>query len=405
MGIKGEKQIDLLNGEDINAFVKSNINKYSEVECLAGRIVREVAAMDLDDSVEAINRVRAALHEVSPFKSEPVDFVRWIKNTNVVSNDYNPNKVAPAEMKLLELSIVNDGYTQPIVGWSSSEKGMCEVIDGFHRNRVGKESRAVQDRVKGYLPVVDIRTEQSGKSDRMASTIRHNRARGKHQVDAMCEIVIELKNRNWRNARIAKELGMDEEEVLRLCQISGLESLFSDNDFSKAWVAEDSNEFEALTDKVDSETVMSFRTANTGDEDRIFHTYDKWECHEAGFYASNFQGKTADQCKEAYRDFLSNSNKFAATLKKVTSEWVNSCEHYLTNIAMNRIAWLGQASMCYATGIPSKYCSGFSLLTGEQKEEANMVALEALNEWLIERDREAVSMDVALSSGRQAEIY
>jgi len=183
-------------------------------------ILEYIDGLPTEQKVEHINAMREKIHAISPFKSEPVDFVKWVKNTSVTHNDYNPNKVAPPEMKLLELSIVNDGYTQPIVSWSNPEKDAIEVIDGFHRHRVGKESKVVQARVKGYLPVVDIRTEQSSKNDRMASTIRHNRARGKHQVDAMSEIVIELKNRNWRNERIARELGMDEEEVLRLCQIS-----------------------------------------------------------------------------------------------------------------------------------------------------------------------------------------
>ena len=88
--------------------------------------------------------------------------------------------------------------------------------------------------------------------NRMASTIRHNRARGKHTVDAMSDIVLELKNRNWKNSRIAKELGMDEDEILRLCQISGLEDIFKDDDFSKSWNVEDSyvEDFEPLTDEI-----------------------------------------------------------------------------------------------------------------------------------------------------------
>jgi len=362
--------------------------------------------MSTQEWVEELNVIRLELHNMSPFKDEPVDYVRWEYQDNVVSNDYNPNKVAPPEMKLLELSIMNDGYTQPIVTWSNPEKEKTEVIDGFHRNRVGKESPSVSQRVKGFLPVVDIRKEQSSKNDRMASTIRHNRARGKHQIDAMSEIVIELKNRNWRNARIAKELGMDEEEVLRLCQISGIEHLFNDQDFSRAWESADSvDDYEDLTDQIDDDLIGSFRTANTSDESRVFHTYEKWECHKAGFYASNFEGKTSDECKQAYADFLGDSDRFRASANRVINEWVYSCEHYLTNTAMNRIAWIGQASMCYATGIPSKYCSGFNLLTDEQQEEANMVALDVLNDWLLMNDRRPLEMEEALSIGRQVEIY
>lgn len=362
--------------------------------------------MGVDELVSEINHIREFLHEHSPFKDEPVDYVKWIKNDSVVANDYNPNKVAPPEMKLLEVSIMNDGYTQPIVTWSNPDKEKTEVIDGFHRNRVGKESKVVSQRVRGYLPVVDIRTEQSSKNDRMASTIRHNRARGKHQVDAMSEIVIELKNRNWRNARIARELGMDEEEVLRLCQISGLEDLFSDADFSSAWVADgDDGDWVDITDEIDEDVIESTRIPNEKKEGRIFHTYDKWECHKAGFYASNVEGKNAQECEEEYYHFLSDLDRFRCAAQKVIEEWPNSCEHYLTNHAMNRIAWIGQAAMCHETGIPSKYCGGFNLLSEEQKEAANLVALDALNDWLLQNGRDPVEMDEALSAGRQVEIY
>lgn len=373
---------------------------------VAIEMAEQIKSMPLHEAVEALNTVRAELHKVSPFAGEPVDFVKWVLNDSVTSNDYNPNKVAPPEMKLLELSIMNDGYTQPIVAWSNSDKGKTEVIDGFHRSRVGKESNVVKHRVNGYLPIVDIRTEQSSKNDRMASTIRHNRARGKHQVDAMCEIVIELKNRNWRNARIAKELGMDEEEVLRLCQISGLEDLFSDKDFSRSWEADDSQiDWVDITDDISDEEISEVRIPNEGKGDRIFHTYDKWECEKAGFYAPSFDGKTADECRELYREFLADSDRFRAAATNVINEWQHSCEHYLTNFAMNRIAWIGQAAMCYETGVPSRFCGGFNLLTPEQQEEANSVALDVLNDWLLQNGREPVDIEEASSAGRQVEIY
>ena len=113
-----------------------------------------------------------------------------------------------------------------------------EVIDGFHRNRVGKECEEIQSRVHGYLPVVTIRESQEGKCDRIASTIRHNRARGKHQVESMSDIVVDLKKRNWSPKKISKELGMDADEVLRLTQISGLTEMFKDGEFSKSWEAQ-----------------------------------------------------------------------------------------------------------------------------------------------------------------------
>lgn len=203
------------------------------IENLMFLMVHELTHMSEKEMIENLNGIREELHKISPFKNEPVDFVKWVEADLVEANDYNPNSVAPPEMQLLEISIINDGYTQPIVTWPTKEK--IEVIDGFHRNRVGKESKEVKERIKGYLPTVIIKKEREGKNDRIASTIRHNRARGKHAVSAMSDIVIELKKRNWSESRIGKELGMDEDEILRLCQISGLAEAFENDDFSKAW--------------------------------------------------------------------------------------------------------------------------------------------------------------------------
>lgn len=195
-------------------------------------------SLTTDEKVAIINNVKLFLHSISPMKTEPVDCVLWVKNNLVAANDYNPNSVAPPEMELLRLSISADGYTQPIVSMLNDDNITREVIDGFHRNRVGKECEEIQSRVHGYLPVVTINEDRTQINDRVASTIRHNRARGKHKIDAMSDIVIDLKKRNWSDEKIAKNLGMDADEVLRLCQIGGLSELFSDKDFSKAWIAE-----------------------------------------------------------------------------------------------------------------------------------------------------------------------
>lgn len=365
-------------------------------------------AMEFDSFVNEINAIREVIHKHSPFKNEPTDYVKWIKNNIVHANDYNPNKVAPPEMQLLEVSINHDGYTQPIVTWPHDD--YVEVIDGFHRHRVGKESEVIRRRVHGYLPTVIIRGDRTDKNDRIASTIRHNRARGKHTVDAMSEIVLELKNRNWRNERIARELGMDEEEILRLCQISGLQDVFKDHDFSRAWNIEDSEEdsFEGLTDEVtqmERQELLFHTTPNTSDPERIFHTFDKWECQRAGFYSTTVDGKSKEQCEAEYAEMLSNEDEFRSALDGVISNWKHSCEHYLTNKAMNRIAWLGQASLTYARGIPSTFRGGFNLLPKEQQDKANEIALEYLNKWLTSNNRSALSMDEALSVGRQVEIY
>lgn len=198
-------------------------------------LFQELAALDFHDKVEAINGLRVALLEHSPFKSEPVDCVRWVQADQVTANDYNPNSVAPPEMRLLEHSIQEDGYTQPIVSWARD--GVFEVVDGFHRHRVGKESVAVRTRVHGYLPTVVINGAREDKGDRMAATIRHNRARGEHRVESMADIVVELKRRFWSDEKIANELGMEPDEVLRLTQITGLAGLFADRSFSEAWEA------------------------------------------------------------------------------------------------------------------------------------------------------------------------
>jgi len=163
-------------------------------------------------------------------QEHPVSAVQWAPIEAVTANDYNPNAVAPPEMKLLEISIINDGFTQPIVVWQT-DAGF-EVVDGFHRHLVGRKIGMT------HLPVVVINSARSERGDRIASTIRHNRARGKHQIDAMSEIIQELARRNWSENKIAKELGMEPDEVLRLKQITGLAEMFADVDFTEAWEAE-----------------------------------------------------------------------------------------------------------------------------------------------------------------------
>jgi ParB-like chromosome segregation protein Spo0J len=201
---------------------------------------------ELDDQVRFFNAARAELHEASPFMEEPVDLIEWVPAEEVTANDYNPNAVAPPEMELLRLSIMADGFTQPIVTNQEDEERI--VVDGFHRNRVGKELPDVRERLHGYLPVVQIRADRVDRGDRIASTIRHNRARGKHQVEAMSNIVLELKRRNWSDKKIGTQLGMDPDEVLRLTQVAGLAVAFADRDFSEAWQAEE-NDIESFEEQ------------------------------------------------------------------------------------------------------------------------------------------------------------
>lgn len=139
-------------------------------------------------------------------------------------------------MRLLEHSIGEDGFTQPVVVWDTGE--LYEVVDGFHRSRVVRESEAVGTRLDHYMPVTVVNDHRTDRGDRIAATIRHNRARGKHRIDAMAEIVLELKRRNWSSKKIGRELGMDPDEVLRLAQITGLAEMFADHSFSEAWEAD-----------------------------------------------------------------------------------------------------------------------------------------------------------------------
>ena len=211
------------------------INIGSAVSSISEILTNDINDLPLADKVNALNSIKELLHEISPFKTEPVDLIKWVPVGDVVKNDYNPNAVAPPEMELLRHSINHDGYTQPVVTWMSDKKDSREVIDGFHRSRVCTEFKDVHDRVHGYLPVVTMRDDNLGENDRVASTIRHNRARGKHKVESMSEIVVDLKKRNWSDNRICKELGMDPDEVLRLCQVSGLLEIFEDGDFTDSW--------------------------------------------------------------------------------------------------------------------------------------------------------------------------
>lgn len=165
---------------------------------------------------------------MSDYKS-PVYNVKAIPVEKVRANDYNPNVVAPPEMRLLELSIWEDGFTMPCVCYYDEEQDNYMLVDGYHRYTVLKTSKRVYEREKGLLPVVVIEKDIS---NRMASTIRHNRARGTHDIELMCHIVTELDKAGMTDEWIMKHIGMDRDELLRLKQISGLADLFADKDFS-----------------------------------------------------------------------------------------------------------------------------------------------------------------------------
>jgi hypothetical protein len=139
--------------------------------------------------------------------------------------------------------------------------------------------------------------------------------------------------------------------------------------------------------------------------DRIYHTWDKWECYPAGFYEDHPpKGIDKDDCEDMYRDFLADIRRFESALNRVITEWPNSCEHYLTNQNMNRIAWLGQAAMCIDTGIPSRFRGGYNLLTDEQKLAADQKAFEYLNRWVVSQGYSELTWEEA-QPRTQANLY
>lgn len=204
------------------------------MEMLGGLISRYFSQTRTEEeTIQALNYLRRVLHEVSPFSQEPVDCVLWVKADELVPNDYNPNVMAPSEKKLLKQSLEKDGFTQPIV--VSKEGNNFIVLDGFHRRLLCKGAGLAR-RLRGWLPVTCINPERKGQAECIAATIRHNRARGKNQIMSMSDIVRDLSRLGWADERIAAELGMDQDEVLRLKQISGLTELFQGEKFSSAWI-------------------------------------------------------------------------------------------------------------------------------------------------------------------------
>jgi ParB-like chromosome segregation protein Spo0J len=168
--------------------------------------------------------------------TSPVYNVQRVPVDKIQANAYNPNAVAPPEMKLLELSIWEDGFTMPVVCYYLDDIDKYEIVDGYHRYTTLKTSQRIFDREEGHLPVVVIKKDLS---NRMASTIRHNRARGVHSIELMSNIVSDLVTAGMSDAWILRHIGMDKDELLRLKQITGIAALFKDGEFSEAWDAKE----------------------------------------------------------------------------------------------------------------------------------------------------------------------
>ncbi|HFS8164275.1 TPA: IbrB-like domain-containing protein [Proteus mirabilis] len=208
------------------------------IETIISVLKEYLAKLNDEQKIEALNKIKISLHQISPFKNEPTDCVLWIKQQQVIANDYNPNVMSPTEKRLLETSLVKDGYTQPVVvlpiQQSKNKPSQWQVVDGYHRYLLSKKN-SLNKRINGYLPITILDVESHTMADQMAAAIRHNRARGQHQVAAMSDIVRDLSRLGWNDQKIGDELGMSQDEVLRLKQISGLAELFSEHDFSEAW--------------------------------------------------------------------------------------------------------------------------------------------------------------------------
>jgi len=196
------------------------------------QINEDMKGMTEAQQIEFLEAIKANIHQRSPLNSQPVDYVRWVDVNDVQANDYNPNSIASQEMHLLYTSILHDGYTQPVVTIYDEEIGKYIIIDGFHRYFTCKNNDDIRERNKGRLPIVVLEKDMN---DRMASTVRHNRARGKHSVGGMSNMVFSMLDNGWSDADICNHLGMEPDELLRLKHITGFSKLFADAEYNKAW--------------------------------------------------------------------------------------------------------------------------------------------------------------------------
>lgn len=187
---------------------------------------------EIKDKIVFLEELRSFIHESSPQHSQPVNFVRWIPIDQVQANDYNPNSVAKNEMRLLYVSILHDGYTQPVVTVFDPEINKYVIVDGFHRYTTMRLNQDIADRNNGFLPVVVI---DKPINDRMASTVRHNRARGKHSVSGMANMVFQMLDNGWSDEAICAELGVEPDELIRLKHVTGFSKLFENVEYKRAW--------------------------------------------------------------------------------------------------------------------------------------------------------------------------
>ena len=196
-------------------------------------MLEEIASLSDEDKINYIEDCKQMLYDITPIK-QPVSNIRWVDVDKVQANDYTPNSVASLEMSLLYTSIKHDGYTQPVVTVYDEKIDKYVIIDGFHRYFTCKNNQDIRDRNSGRLPIVVLDKDIN---DRMASTVRHNRARGKHSVGGMSNMVFSMLDNGWSDADICNELGMSADELLRLKHITGFSKLFADAEYNKAWTS------------------------------------------------------------------------------------------------------------------------------------------------------------------------
>jgi ParB-like chromosome segregation protein Spo0J len=214
------------NGKNTENYHPSKINTFM---ANLKDLIREY--VDGPKALDRIDEIKTWLHEMSPVK-QPINLVRWVDINKVQANDYNPNSVASKEMGLLYTSILHDGYTQPVVTIYDQELDKYIIVDGFHRYHTCKNNLNILQRNHGRLPIVVI---DKNINDRMAATVRHNRARGSHSVTGMSSMVYKMLKNGWKNEDICNELGMEPEELLRLKHITGFSKLFANKQHSQAW--------------------------------------------------------------------------------------------------------------------------------------------------------------------------
>jgi len=203
------------------------------IEQIKEQIAQELAGKSIDQIVDTINELREFIHEYSPMKGEPCDFVRWVKIDRVNPNDYNPNSTAGKEMGLLYISIKEDGVTMPVVTIKDGDG--FTIIDGFHRYFTCKSMEDLKERMNGYLPIAVL---DKTLEERIAATVRHNRARGSHSVQGMSNLVFKMLEEGVPEEEICRKLGLDAVELVKLKHITGYSKLYENVEYGKSWVTD-----------------------------------------------------------------------------------------------------------------------------------------------------------------------